>query len=536
MKLMGEACERKKLRAPAENGGTLVEPPFEMIGEVIERNAAGASTYDYDIGGRPLSHLITDARRELLEAAWDYTRAYRDVPLPSMTPETPILVAGHQPQLFHPGVWFKNFVLSNLAQRHGGVSVNLAIDSDTIKTAAVRVPTGSSSSPHAESVPFDQQSSEIPYEEREIIDRDLLASFGKRAAETIAPLVGDPLVREFWPLVVERSQSVTNLGQCLAQARHQQEGIWGATTLEIPQSRVCGLPSFNWFTAHLLARLPRLWELYNLSVAEYRHENHVRSTAHPVPDLAIEDGWLEAPFWIWDRDNPRRRRLFVRQRGDEIILSDRQQIEHALALEPEGDVDRAAAQLAELATAGLRIRTRALITTLFARLCLGDLFLHGIGGAKYDHVTDALIERFFGIKPPCYMTLTATLRLPIEQAVVSQDDARRVGQRLRETVYHPERFVDATANGDVGSLVATKRHWIETPATRENAKLRGDHIRMANAALQSHVSAQRDMIVGERERLASLLRARSILASREYAFCLYPAEQLQRLMQLPAAE
>jgi hypothetical protein len=315
-----------------------------------------------------------------------------------------------------------------------------------------------------------------------------------------------------------------------------QEGLWGATTLEIPQSRVCGLPSFNWFTAHLLAHLPRLWELYNHSVAEYRRENHVRSTAHPVPDLVIEDGWLEAPFWIWDHNNPRRRRLFVRQRGDEIILSDRKQIEHALALEPEGDVDRAAAQLAELAAGGLRIRTRALITTLFARLCLGDLFLHGIGGAKYDHVTDALIERFFGIKPPCYMTLTATLRLPIEQAVVSQDDARRVGQRLRGTVYHPERFVDPAANGEVGALLATKRQWIETPATRENAKQRGDQIRAANAGLQSHVTGQRELILAERVRLASLLRAKTVLASREYAFCLYPAEQLQRLMQMPAAE
>jgi hypothetical protein len=255
-----------------------------------------------------------------------------------------------------------------------------------------------------------------------------------------------------------------------------------------------------------------------------------------VPDLAIEDGWLEAPFWIWDRENPRRRRLFVRQRGDEIVISDRLHIEHALALEPEGDVDRAAAQLAELATSGLRIRTRALITTLFARVCLGDLFLHGIGGAKYDHVTDALIERFFGIKPPCYMTLTATLRLPIEQAVVSQDDARRVNQRLRETIYHPERFLDESANGEVGALLESKRDWIAATPTRENAKLRGDHIRAANGALQAHVTGQRELILAERDRLASLLRAKSILTSREYAFCLYPAEQLQRLMQLPASE
>ena len=132
MKLMGEACEQKRLRAPAESGGTLIDPPLATVGELVEHNAAAAAAYDYDVGGRPLAHLAGDARRELLEAAWDYTRAYRDVPLPGLAPATPVLVAGHQPQLFHPGVWFKNFVLSALAQRYGGVAVNLAIDSDTI--------------------------------------------------------------------------------------------------------------------------------------------------------------------------------------------------------------------------------------------------------------------------------------------------------------------------------------------------------------------------------------------------------------------
>jgi hypothetical protein len=533
MKLMSEACERKRLRAPSKSGETLIEPPLSDIGQTIERNAAAAANYDYDIGGRPLSHLAVDARRELMEAAWDYTRAYRDVPLPAMSPETPVLVAGHQPQLFHPGVWFKNFVLSKLAAQFGGVAINLAIDSDTIKTASLRIPTGSAANPHIESVPFDKQSIEIPYEERAIVDRACLESFGKRAAETIAPLVPNPLVREFWPLVTERAKAVDNLGECIAQARHLQEAAWGATTLEIPQSRVCGLPSFNWFTSHLLAHLPRLWEQYNRSVADYRHENHVRSTAHPVPDLAMQDDWLEAPFWIWDRDNPRRRRLFVRQRGDEIILSDRKGIEHALALQPEGDVDRAAGQLAELAAQGLRLRTRALITTLFARLCLGDLFLHGIGGAKYDLVTDLLIERFFGIKPPCFMTLTATLRLPVTGSGATPDDARRLEHQLRELNYHPERFVDLSQNGNGAAerVIAEKRRWIETVATRENARLRGDHIRSANAQLQSFVETSRQTMLGERKQLADKLRINTILSSREYAFCLYPAAELQSLMQ-----
>jgi hypothetical protein len=330
--------------------------------------------------------------------------------------------------------------------------------------------------------------------------------------------------------VVERSRRCGNLGECIAQARHRQEGLWGCETLEIPQSRVCGLPSFYWFAAHLVAHLPRLWEQYNSSVADFRRANRVRSTAHPVPDLAIDDDWLEAPFWIWHRDDPRRRRLFARQREGEIVLADRAGNEYPLALEPEGDVDRAAAQLAELASAGVRLRTRALITTLFARLCLGDLFLHGIGGAKYDQVTDLVIERFFGVKPPCYMTLTATLRLPVASEVHTLDEARRVDHQIRELAFHPERFFDPSGNGEAAALVREKQQWIATPASPENARLRCHKIRAANAALEPWTAAARRELAARREQIAAALRARTIVGSREYAFCLYPAGDLRALM------
>ena len=45
------------------------------------------------------------------------------------------------------------------------------------------------------------------------------------------------------------------------------------------------------------------------------------------------------------------------------------------------------------------LRPRALTLTLFARVCLGDFFIHGIGGGKYDEVTDAIIRDYFGIEP-----------------------------------------------------------------------------------------------------------------------------------------
>jgi hypothetical protein len=532
MSLMSEALEHRRLRAPAESGGKLIAPPLEGAGDAIERNAAAIGTSDYDVQGRSLGRLAKQARDELVQAAWAYTRSYRDVSRPAAGPATRLILAGHQPQLFHPGVWYKNFVLGAIAQRHSGLAINLVIDSDTIKTASLRVPSGTIAQPVVESVSFDRQTAPIPYEARRVVDRDCLASFGQRAAEAVSPLVPDPFVRAFWPLVKQRAGECDNLGQCIAQARHIQEGRWGGATLEIPQSHVCDLPVFHWFACHLLARLPRLWDVYNRSVADYRRANHVRSTAHPVPNLTSDDDWLEAPFWIWSVDDPHRRRLFVHAAGDEIVLSDRVAFEHTLALSPDGDAARAADQLAELASRGIRIRTRALMTTLFARLFLGDLFLHGIGGAKYDQVTDAIIERFFGIKPPEYMTVTATLRLPVAQAAATPDAPRRVNAALRDMAYHPERHLSANGEATLEALVRQKREWIAATPTVANARQRCHQIRHANERMQPFLAEQRQALQDERAAVESGLRNQSILASRDYAFCLYPEAALRRLMDV----
>ena len=39
-------------------------------------------------------------------------------PQPS-DPQGLLFLAGHQPQMFHPGVWYKNFALGKLAAEHG---------------------------------------------------------------------------------------------------------------------------------------------------------------------------------------------------------------------------------------------------------------------------------------------------------------------------------------------------------------------------------------------------------------------------------
>ena len=161
----------------------------------------------------------------------------------------------------------------------------------------------------------------------------VFCEFGRRVAKRMTTLVPDPLINRYWPMVVERAQHVDRLGYCLAQARHQLEGQWGLQTLEVPQSAVCDSEPFHWFVAHLIAHIERFRECYNQAVHEYRWANDIRNAAHPVPDLAADGPWLEAPLWIWTAEQPQRRRLFVCRRGGEVIVSDRASQEIRLAAE-----------------------------------------------------------------------------------------------------------------------------------------------------------------------------------------------------------
>jgi hypothetical protein len=192
--------------------------------------------------------------------------------------------------------------------------------------------------------------------------------------------------------------------------------------------------------------------------------------------------------------------------------------------------------LADLAERGVKIRTRALATTLFARLCLSDLFLHGIGGAKYDQVTDAIALRFFGFALPDFATVSATLRLPIDHERIDATQQSTLRQALRDLEFHPERFAlrDGLVAGDklsaVAELAARKRRWVETVKTEQNARQRHAEIAAANDAIYPHVAHLRTQIERQLEVLDRRMRAGAILESREYAFCLFPREPLQRLL------
>jgi hypothetical protein len=543
---------RNDVRSPRIDETWIALPELPRAAGLGHANRQQFAARDVSVQGRSLALLRAWTRREVLAAASEYTagilgRPVSDVGADTADPAGAVwYVGGHQPTLFHPGVWVKNFVVGALARREQGIGLNLVVDNDTLSTTAVRVPAGTRDQPRVDQILFDEPRSTRPWEEARLINRALFESFPARVEEKLSDWGIRPLLGEFWPAAVRQADRSDRLADCLTAARHCRERQWGNSNLELPLSRLCRLDPFLWFTAHLLAHMPRFHAHYNEVLREYRHVNRVRGRTHPVPDLRQDGGWFEAPFWIWKEGDVVRQRLFARQEGKEVLLSNGTDVLAALPLTAEKEACCAVEALRDLQNRGWRLRTRALTTTLFARLCLADLFVHGLGGAKYDEMTDRLIARFFHLPAPGFLLLSATVRLPLAPHPVDPSDEVRLRRQLRELDYHSERHLPSAITPELAELVAEKNALIA--AQHEVAAARGGEpsaqaprglpagferfrrLQQVNRRLAQFTQPERQRLRDELTRTSEQLAANVVLQNREYPFCLFPAEKLQRFM------
>jgi hypothetical protein len=540
---------KQQLRVPRDDETLFARPALSSVIEEARKNVAQFDRTSIDLAGRTLAQLRQWSRNDILQAARQYTSQLTGEPISD--PENGLLVvAGHQPSLFHPGVWVKNFAVGALAKSCSGTALNLIVDNDTLSSTQLRVPIGNRDFPRIELVPFDDERPTQPWEEAKVANGQLFASFGNRVAALMSKWNIDPLLSGMWPDAVGIANASGSLRDALTAARHRQERRWGCANLELPISRVCELDPFLWFASHLLVELPRFREVHNEVLGEFRKVNRIRSRTHPVPELSTErDGWLEAPFWVWRAGDDQRQRTFAKQVGREVYLSDGKETFATLPLSPGDEACCAVEALRELPQRGIRLRTRALTTTLFSRLCLSDLFVHGIGGSKYDEMTDRIIHRFYRMSPPSFLTLSATLHLPLaEPFATTVDDVTHLRRLQRDLQYNSDRHLADGDNADVDSLFAKKQRLI---AEQKNAKVgnlsrrqrhlrsRSNHdrfrrLREIGASLSELTVEKQQRIDSQFSDVAQQLAANAILTNRELPFCLYPEEKLHSFMtELP---
>ena len=514
----------RRLHAPRQDGAVVAEPPLAEAGQLLAGNRRRLAQAAPEILGRPWDDLRRQARQAAVAAARDYLRGAGEPVQPAG--DASLVMAGHQPELFHPGVWVKNFALNHLARTESATPVNLIVDNDTAKATALRMPC--LDGPRVVSLAFDRWQGEIPYEEREVADEDLFAELPGRAARVSADWGFVPLLPAFWEEVLRHAGRTRLLGERLVAARRTFERRWGCHNLELPVSRLCQTEPFAWFVCHLLADLARFHGVYNAVVRDYRRTYHIRSRHHPVPDLAREGDWLELPLWAWRADRPRRGRLLARPGRDRLELRVGDEPGPTL---PAGKSAAAVAAWQDLERQGFKVRSRALTNTLYARLFLADLFIHGIGGGKYDELTDEIVRRFYGLEPPGYLVLSATLFLPFAASPANREGHSRLAGRLRDLHWNPQRHLDDGVPADPAAreLAARKQAWITgQPADARGRRERFHALHTLTEQLRAHVAGREERLRQELAEYDHQLRANAVLRSRDYAFCLYPEPALRR--------
>jgi hypothetical protein len=503
---------------PLDDGQILIDPPENRLAELIERNRDLLNA-SVNVFGRPLAEFRRRAVAEISAAARAYLAAAGE-PLPDVASDS-LIIAGHQPELFHPGVWLKNFVLHSLGRRVGAAPLNLIVDNDTVKHTSIALPLISSEPEHVErvTIPYDSFGAPSPFEERPIRDSGVFDEFPSAMQRVTATWPDQPIAELFWERAKRLRAKSPLIGEIFASSRRSFERQWGCRNLEVPISHVARTAVFAEWAASLLDNLPSVHAAYNAAVSDYRRRHRLRGRQHPVPDLARDGEWLEAPFWSWRTGATRREPLFVRAQAGRLHLRSGRTAWPDLP----GAYD--AERWSHLEHEGFKIRPRALTTTLFARLVIGDLFIHGIGGAKYDEVTDQIVSRLFGIDPPAYAVVSGTLRLHLQPYPATGDSLRAVRRRLRDLYWNPQRFLTASLSRERHSELA------RSPAVSAiERRARFEALRELNSQLRPLVAAEKAQTIASANRKAAEVAANSILSSREYSFILHSETRLRAFL------
>ena len=517
----------QRVRAPRGQGESLVLPsPLSPASVVANNRQIFATASATDMGQTPLSSLRESVRGELVRLAHGHTQRYRNV---TQTPEatSPLILSGHQPALYHSGVWFKNFLIDRIAANVSGTAINVIVDNDVAPAPSISALEGTPDDPRPARIAYDQPGPRLPWEMTVVQSIDTLRSFAERVQAAFGQFVPEPTIARFWPHVLAAVDAGKPLGLAFSQARNLLEAELGLNVLDIPLSQLCQTEGVLEMVVGILQEASRYRAIYNDCVDEYRAVHGIRSTSHPVPNLGEVGGWTEVPFWVWTRENGRRQPLWIAHEGHGIRLSDRGAWQTEFAEDSNWGL-----QLRSLEEQGVFVRPRALATTTILRLAASDLFIHGIGGAKYDQVTDEIVRRFYEMEPPQYVTATASALLPVPRPEVTEEDELTIQRRLRDAVFNPERAVRDQAIDDPNwnELLKQKSELLKNIPTLSEKKSWHQKLQEVNDQLRERITEPVARLRIERDRIARQQHQARLLASREYPFVLFPQEGLRNLL------
>ncbi len=462
----------------------------------------------------------------------------------------PLILSGHQPVFFHPGLWAKCLAASTLAESVQGVACHKVTDTGLVPEHLHYMPEVEENG-HARkkilefytSKDLKQQERTTPYCFLPAPDHSALEQILKDA-EVYAPAMVKTNIKAYADkLLKELKKEATWNDFHLSMVKILDE-LCGTRRYYLEGHKIWGTQPFYHFVSQWLLNLPELNDDYNQSLNEYRKKYGITHDLSPMPNLKFEDWWFEIPFWGVSRNQ--RQSLWAKNDGKHIILKIKGGGEGTYSL-AVGDLEQ------ELSVLNLSVWPKAIPQTLFCRMYLCDFFVHGTGGAVYEEVGDMLFTKYFKLKPLSYGVATATYLVDPEgsrglEAVASHEEKilwwERALAKNPEYLFtkkeawvkelpsfmHPA-FKKCLNNAYLRVLAESKGKWLaalQNPTYKVEAS---NKIKEINSVLYEGLKEAIQALENALLDIEKVRQPREVLSFREYPFFCYPPEMFTEMKE-----
>lgn len=398
--------------------------------------------------------------------------------------DRPVIMSGHQAQIWHPGILAKLLAMDAAARATAATPAWVVVDHDENDPLRIRAPFIDSQGRLAaaefgpakrdDGTPACRQPAWTP-------SADWSFPAGSQSA---APGVHSGLGRVRAALL--RHAGAPNAAMQAAAAAFELARDLAPPPVLVPATSLAKTTLF----AHLVARMredPRACaESHNAAVRAFPSER--------IAPLTVDGDTVELPLWT---------------------------------LEPAMGSPRRKVHASHLASLPIdSLAPRALLLTGILRLAGCELFIHGLGGERYDRITEVWLENWLGQRlAPTAMT-TATMRLRVPGCWPSAQSIAHASWTAHHARHDPGLLGDAGRARRKSDLIEQIR---QAPRkSRERLEL---YRSLHTLLRESH--AEHGPTLSSLDRDAAAMQVRSseaaIASDRTWAFPLFEPEQLAAL-------
>lgn len=400
----------------------IFEPPYTEWTDVLKDNLVARDRRDAILG----LERVNAVREQLCQSGIKYSKSIAaaaqrcgvDVVLqdsPSNSAQARIIMAGHQPVIYHPGLLSKVQSLARFTKQSDAIGINIIIDTDEGDAGIIHWPSLERGSLEIKRASIATKGCSL-YSEQCVESESVLVEIFESIEVDLRRCTE---VYTGGALSIEQTRFAGALYRRLAgepiSIAHAvvRWALMKLPLLELPLSTIVQETEVRYILSEFARDGIRLAETYNKTLDTFRHAHRIANSANPFPNMKYYGDICELPMW---RIREGLREPLLYSKGAHLFVG------------------------AELKQGSEYLAPRGSITTMVLRGFCSDLFIHGLGGAKYDRFVDQLALKYLGVELPRYVMASRT-RYIFPERVAELQRSLELASKVKEITARTESFI-----------------------------------------------------------------------------------------------